>query len=106
MIVSTNFLTSVPVAFGRQGNNSQDLLVQAPDDATLSRATQQVMTVVTKHTQTTNVQSDLSSAAPLIDIHVDPARAALHGLTSIQVAQLLQTTYSGITVTHVRTLHP
>jgi HAE1 family hydrophobic/amphiphilic exporter-1 len=89
------------VSFRSQGSNTQDLTVQAPDDATLSQATQQIVDVVTKHAHTTDVQSNLSSAVPLINVHVDPSKAALHGLTSIQVAQLLQTIYTGTTATQV-----
>jgi HAE1 family hydrophobic/amphiphilic exporter-1 len=83
------------ISFRSQGSNIQDLTVQAPDDATLNQATQQVVDTVTKHANTTNIQSNLSSAVPLINVRVDPARAALHGLTSMQVAQLLRTTYAG-----------
>jgi HAE1 family hydrophobic/amphiphilic exporter-1 len=84
-----------------QTNATQDLTVQAPDDATLLQATNQVMDVVTRHADTTNVKSNFSDAVPLIDVHVDPAKAALRGLTSLQVAQLLQTIYTGTTATQV-----
>jgi hydrophobic/amphiphilic exporter-1 (mainly G- bacteria), HAE1 family len=89
------------VSFADQGNSSKDLTVQAPDDATLRQATNQVMDVVSRHANTTNVRSNLSDTVPLIDVHVNPAKAVRHGLTAIQVAQLLQTIYSGTTSTNV-----
>jgi HAE1 family hydrophobic/amphiphilic exporter-1 len=89
------------VDIASQTSTTQDLTVQAPDDATLQSATNQVMDVVTKHANTTNVKSNFSDAVPLIDVQVDPAKAALRGLTSLQVAQLLQTIYTGTTATQV-----
>ncbi len=89
------------VAFAGQGSSTQDLTVQAPDDATLRQVTNQVMDVVTRHANTSDVKSDLSDTVPLIDVRVDPAKAALRGLTSTQVAQLLRTIYSGTTSTQV-----
>jgi HAE1 family hydrophobic/amphiphilic exporter-1 len=83
------------------GGTSQDLQIQAPDDATLQKATQQVVDRVKKHASTTNVKSNLSEAVPLIDVHVDPAKAARYGLNAQTVAQLLRVMYSGTTATTV-----
>ncbi|WP_081839082.1 efflux RND transporter permease subunit [Thermogemmatispora carboxidivorans] len=86
-----------------QNSNSNivDITVQAPDETTLRQAAQQVYDAVADTPNTTDVSSDLSSAVPLIDVHVDPTKALAHGLTAVQVGQLLQTVYNGTTVTHV-----
>jgi HAE1 family hydrophobic/amphiphilic exporter-1 len=89
------------IVFLSQGTNAQDFTVQAPDDATLRRVTHQVMDIVSKHANTANVTSDLPDIVPLINIHVVPARATQHGLSAIQVVQMLQTIYSGTTSTQV-----
>jgi HAE1 family hydrophobic/amphiphilic exporter-1 len=49
----------------------------------------------------TNISSNLASASPLINVAVDPAKAAAHGLTPAQVGQLLREAYTGTTVTTV-----
>ncbi|WP_376795466.1 efflux RND transporter permease subunit [Thermogemmatispora sp.] len=82
-------------------SNIVDITVQAPDEATLRQAAQQVYDAVANTPNTTDVSSDLSSAVPLIDVHVDPQKALVHGLTAVQVGQLLQMVYNGTTVTHV-----
>ncbi len=82
-------------------SNIVDITVQAPDETTLRQAAQQVYDAVATTPNTTDVSSDLSSAVPLIDVHVDPQKALAHGLTAVQVGQLLQMVYNGTTVTHV-----
>jgi HAE1 family hydrophobic/amphiphilic exporter-1 len=49
----------------------------------------------------TNVSSNLAAASPLINVAVDPAKAAAHGLTPAQVGQLLREAYTGTNVTTV-----
>jgi len=75
--------------------------VQAPDQDTLTQATQQVLDVFATVAQLTNISSNLTVAAPLYDVRVDPQRAATHGLTAQQVGLLLRTVYTGTTVTTV-----
>lgn len=75
--------------------------VQAPDQDTLTQATQQVLDVFANVAQLTNISSNLTVAAPLYDVRVDPQRAAIHGLTAQQVGLLLRTIYTGTTVTTV-----
>nr|BBH93935.1 hydrogenase expression protein [Thermogemmatispora argillosa] len=82
-------------------SNIVDITVQAPDETTLRQAAQQVYDAVADTPNTTDVSSDLASAVPLIDVHVDPQKALAHGLTAVQVGQLLQMVYNGTTVTHV-----
>ena len=48
-----------------------------------------------------NISSNLTTAAPLYNVQVDPQKAAAHGLTAQQVAALLREVYTGTTVTTV-----
>ncbi|TMC83499.1 MAG: efflux RND transporter permease subunit, partial [Chloroflexi bacterium] len=83
------------------GFNSSSIAVnvQAQDQATLAQATQQVTNAVSTVSNVSNVSNNLVGASPLINVQVDPAKAALHGLTATQVGQLLREVYTGTTVT-------
>lgn len=85
------------------GFNSSGIAVNvsAPDETTLKEATQQVMDAVGQVANVTDISSNLADASPLINVQVDPTKALLHGLTSVQVAQLLGEVYTGTTVTTV-----
>lgn len=72
--------------------------VQAPDETTLEQSTQQVLAAFKKVSNLTNISSSLAAAAPLINVQVVPSKAALHGLTALQVSQLLGEIYSGTRV--------
>jgi hydrophobic/amphiphilic exporter-1 (mainly G- bacteria), HAE1 family len=82
------------------GFNSSGIAVniQAPDQAMLAQATQQVLDAVSKVSNVTNISSNLAPASPLINVAIDPAKAASHGLTPAQVGQLLREVYTGSTV--------
>ena len=94
---------TVQLASSSGGFNSSGIAIniQAPDSATLTTATQQVLNAFSKVSNITNVSSNLASASPLINVAVDPAKAAAHGLTAAQVGQLLREAYTGATVTTV-----
>ena len=94
---------TVAAVSGMQGGSSSTLTVniQASDPQTLTQATNQVFNVVSKAPNLSNVTSSLTNAAPLINVHVDPVKAASHGMTAAQVAQTLRIVYSGTTVTQV-----
>lgn len=82
------------------GFNSSNVSVnvQAPDQATLTSATQQVMEAFSRVSDITNITNNLADAAPLLTVQVDPAKAVQHGLTPFQVGQLLRDVYTGTTV--------
>jgi HAE1 family hydrophobic/amphiphilic exporter-1 len=88
---------------GGGGFNSSGITinVQASDPTTLQQAAQQVLAAVQQVPNTTNVNSNLTNAAPLIDVTVDTSQAAAHGLTAAQVGQLVREVYTGATVTTV-----
>ncbi|GCE11490.1 efflux RND transporter permease subunit [Tengunoibacter tsumagoiensis] len=91
----------VAASSGGFSSSNLSINVHAGDDATLAAASQQVLDEVAKVPDTTNVASNLSNAAPLIDVHVDPAKAAKFGLTAAQVGQSLRQIYSGSTSTTI-----
>jgi HAE1 family hydrophobic/amphiphilic exporter-1 len=72
--------------------------VQAPDQVTLTQATQQVMGAFQKVSNLTNLTSNLADASPLIDVQIDQAKAAQYGLSAQQVALTLREVYSGVTI--------
>ncbi len=89
------------IAFTNQGGNVIDVTIQDANEQTLRQATQQVFNTLAHTPNTTGIQSDLANSVPLIDVHVDSAKALKFGLTPPQVGQALQLVYSGMTVTHV-----
>jgi hydrophobic/amphiphilic exporter-1 (mainly G- bacteria), HAE1 family len=94
---------TVAAASGMQGGSSSTLTVniQASDPQVLSQATKQVSDAVSQAPNLSDVTNSLTNAAPLINVHVDPQKAASHGMTAAQVAQILRIVYSGTTVTQV-----
>ncbi len=72
--------------------------VQAPDQATLTQATQQVIGAFQKVSGLTNVTSNLADASPLIDVQVEQAKAAQYGLSAQQIALTLRQIYTGTTI--------
>lgn len=103
---SLNALTNagtLKIAQSQGGPSSSGISinVQANDDATLRQASQQVVTAVSQVPNTANVSSNLTDAAPLINVQVDPTKALAHGLTASQTALLLREVYTGTTVTTV-----
>ncbi|MEO7019084.1 MAG: efflux RND transporter permease subunit [Ktedonobacteraceae bacterium] len=101
---SLNSLTNVGTvkltASAGGGFNSSGIAVnvQAPDQASLATATQQVMGAFSQVKDVTNVTSNLSNASPLIDVQVDPTKALEHGLTAAQVGLTLRQIYTGTTL--------
>ncbi len=82
-------------------SSSIDINVQASDEATLQQAAQQVLTATQQVPNTANASSNLTNAAPLINVSVNSQNAAAHGLTASQVGQLVREIYSGTTVTTI-----
>ena len=99
----TNAGTIQVAQSGGGGFNSSGISVnvQAQDEPTLRQATQQVLDAVSNIPSTTNVSSNLTDAAPLINVTVDSQKAASKGLTAAQVGQALREVYTGTTVTTV-----
>ncbi|GHO44178.1 efflux RND transporter permease subunit [Ktedonospora formicarum] len=83
--------------------SSNTLLVniQAPNEQALALANKQVLDAIAHAANVTNVKSDLAAASPLIDVHVDPQRAARYGLTPAQIGQYLRSTFTGTSTTKI-----
>ncbi|MEO8955212.1 MAG: efflux RND transporter permease subunit [Ktedonobacteraceae bacterium] len=86
---------------GGFNSSSVSVNVQAPNDTSLRQAAQQVLAAVSQVANTTNVSSNLSDAAPLVNVIVDSQRAASYGLTASQVGQELREIYTGVTVSTI-----
>ncbi len=99
----TNVGTLKVASSGQGGFDTSSITVnvQASDDATLRQAPQQVQNAVSQVSNTKDVSSNLTDAAPLIDVKVDPQKAAKYGLSAAQVGQLVRQTYTGTTVTKI-----
>jgi HAE1 family hydrophobic/amphiphilic exporter-1 len=86
---------------GGLSNSSLQVNVQANDDKTLRDAAQKVLDAVKQAPGLADVSSNLSNAAPQIEVTVDPQKALAHGLTAMQVAQTVRGVYSGSSVTKI-----
>ena len=91
----------IAVSQGGPSSSGISVNVQASNDTTLRQASQQVLTAVSQVPNTANVSSNLTDAAPLINVQVDPTKASTHGLTASQVGLLVREIYTGTTVTTV-----
>lgn len=94
---------TVTFSAGNSGpsNASVQINVQASDDQTLRRASQQVKDAVSHVSGVTDITSNLTDATPEIDVLVNPQLALRYGMTAAQVAQDVRAIYSGSTVTKI-----
>lgn len=77
------------------GGANVQVVVTAPDDASLRRAADQVERAVRGTAHVTDVQSDLSPNNPQIEVTVNHEKAARYGLTDAAVGQLVQQMFQG-----------
>ncbi|MGW4471679.1 efflux RND transporter permease subunit [Nonomuraea sp. NPDC004354] len=77
------------------GSDSVEVIVQAPDTATLRAAAGQVATAVGQVEGLRDVSSDLESSAPRIEVVVDRKKAAAKGVTEAQVGQVVAQAFRG-----------
>src|SRR5579875_3224933 len=75
-------------SFGPSSNGFQAKL-SGTNPAALQRASDAVVAELSRDRELTNVKSSLAAAKPELDVAVDPARAAAHGLTPQAVASAL-----------------
>ncbi|SDM46483.1 efflux RND transporter permease subunit [Allokutzneria albata] len=92
---------SVQAAGGGFDGSKLEVVVQGPDDAALARATEQVRKTVAETPGTTDVASNLTADAPLVDIRVDRQAAARAGLTEAAVGQVVGEALRGTTLSKV-----
>ncbi len=91
---------TILVSSSSGGFNSSGIAinVQASNQATLQQATQQVMNAMSGVANLTDISSNLSNASPLINVQVDHQKAALYGMTALQVDGLLSNILTGTRV--------
>ncbi|GHJ50096.1 hydrogenase expression protein [Catellatospora sp. TT07R-123] len=84
---------------GGFGSSNIEVSVNAPDDATLRAAAQQIKDALTQLNGLTDVDSDLSASTPQVQVALDRPAAARVGLTDAAVGQLVNQAFRGTTVT-------
>lgn len=84
------------------GFNSSSIAeqIQAPDQATLEKVTQEVVNAFHKVSNITNITSSLTGAAPLISVQVNQQEAAKYGLSAAAIGQTLASYYAPMPVTN------
>ncbi|MFI9009163.1 efflux RND transporter permease subunit [Actinosynnema sp. NPDC053489] len=93
------------VAFGAAasgfGSDTIDVLVTAPDEATLRDATDRVRQAVTGAPRVGEVTDDLSVSAPRVQVTVNQAAAAARGLNGQTIGQFAAQALRGVPVTEL-----
>ena len=84
------------------GGTTIDVTVSGADTAQVRSASQALLSELQAMPQLTGVRSDLVTAAPEVQINVDPNRAIAAGLTTAQVGADVRTLLVGQTVTRVQ----
>jgi len=75
--------------------NLLEVIVQAPDQATLERAAEQVRAAMAGTPQVTDVTTSQTESAPRIEVTVDRAAAARSGLSEAAIGQLVAQSFRG-----------
>ena len=78
----------VVASFG-PGSNRFDARASGQDDQALRQASDVLVAKLQEDSELSNVQSNLAAAKPQISVTVDPAKAAVHGLSPRSVAQIV-----------------
>ncbi|MGA8117675.1 MAG: efflux RND transporter permease subunit [Actinocatenispora sp.] len=77
------------------GGSNVQVVVTAPDDASLRRAASQVEHAVEDTAHVTDVQSDMAPNNPQVRVSVDHKKAAGYGLSDATVGQFVQQMFQG-----------
>ena len=75
--------------------NNYEIIIQGSDLEELQRKSNELLSLLQKQSSLTGIHSSLENAAPLLQVKVDPIKAAAEGLSPIQIAQSLNTDLSG-----------
>ena len=75
--------------------NNYEIIIQGSDLEELQRKSNELLSLVQKQSSLTGIHSSLENAAPLLQVKVDPIKAAAEGLSPIQIAQSLNTDLTG-----------
>jgi len=87
---------------GPSDSNTIKIQVKGPDKKTIYKKAQQVMDVLYDTPNTLDIRTDWENLIVKIDVQIDQHRAKRAGLTSSEIAQALETYFSGTQITEYR----
>ena len=83
------------------GGSTLSLVVSGSDPAKIASATEAIVGRLSTDDRLVNLKSDLVRSAPEIQVRVDPNKAILTGLTTVQVGTQLRAALTGTQVGHI-----
>lgn len=87
---------------GPSDSNTIKIQVKGPDKKTIYKKAQQVMDVLYDTPNTLDIRTDWENLIVKVDVQIDQHRAKRAGLTSSEIAQALETYFSGTQITEYR----
>ena len=97
-VISIKALSDTSMSGGDYSNsNRYEIIIQGQELEELQQKSNELLSLLQKQNSLTGIHSSLENAAPLLHVKVDPIKAAAEGLSTIQIAQTLNTNLSGKT---------
>ncbi len=87
---------------GPSDSNSIKIQVKGPDKSVIYKKAKQIMSVLHQVPNTVNIRTDWENLIVKVDVQIDQHRAKRSGLTSAEIAQALETYFSGTQITEYR----
>jgi len=87
---------------GPSDSNTIKIQVKGPDKNTIYKKAQQIMDVLYNTPNTLDIRTDWENLIVKVDVEIDQLRAKRAGLTSSEIAQALETYFSGTQITEYR----
>jgi len=87
---------------GPSDSNTIKIQVKGPDKSVIYQKAQQIMAVLHDTPNTVDIRTDWENLIVKIDVEIDQHRAKRSGLTSSEIAQSLETYFSGSQITEYR----
>jgi len=87
---------------GTSDSNTIKIQVKGPDKSIIYQKAQQIMAVLHDTPNTLDIRTDWENLIVKIDVDIDQHRAKRSGLTSTEIAQALETYFSGSQITEYR----
>jgi RND superfamily resistance-nodulation-cell division antiporter len=97
-VISIKALSDTSMSGGDYSSgNRYEIIIQGQELEELQQKSNELLSLLQKQNSLTGIHSSLENAAPLLQVKVDPIKAAAEGLSPIQIAQTLNTNLSGKT---------
>ena len=97
-VISIKALSDTSMSGGDYSNsNRYEIIIQGQELEELQQKSNELLSLLQRQNSLTGIHSSLENAAPLLQVKVDPIKAAAEGLSPIQIAQTLNTHLSGKT---------